>query len=67
MNKADELRDAAAAVVEAKDELDLKKSAAREASRAETEATNRLNDAQKKFDAILASFKKESSGDWARN
>lgn len=64
MKKTDELQQAAAAVEEAQREWELAVSTQKEASRAETAAVNRLNEAQKQFDKVIAEFKQKAGGDW---
>ena len=54
------LADAVAACATENDNLAQKRSFLSDASRAETEAINRVNEAQKQFDELVALVKKEA-------
>ena len=63
-----QLYNATAALAEANENLRLKRGAVDNARRGETHAMNAVNEAQKKFDALVALVKKgaPSDSDWKR-
>lgn len=63
-----QLANAVAAVAAAQDEFELMRARTEDARRDETRALNRVNEAQKNFDALVAEVKKSAprDTDWRR-
>lgn len=65
-SQSKDLQSAMDELAEAKANYDTKKQQASFASLAETEARNKLNQAQKAFDKVVADIRGMKAGDWSR-